>query len=121
MLTRRQIIPRPNPRGRSAFPGTRNPNKPVDTSVASLFDTAYAHPMLQRSPLLWLAYDLWVRKMHWCIGGTEEGPDQWVGAMRKERKHLDSCKSLFFFLFPSPLLSTQFSFKRSRVVVLGAC
>lgn len=88
----------PNPRGKAAEPGTR-PNKPVDTSVASLFDTAYAHPLLQRSPLLWFAYDFWVRKMHWCISGTEEGPDQWVGQMSKERKHLSSCT--YFSLSPS--------------------
>ncbi|KAM3436656.1 hypothetical protein MY4824_004249 [Beauveria thailandica] len=84
-----KIIPLPTPRGRPPPAGAR-PNKPVDTSVASLFDTAYAHPLLQRSPLLWAAYDFWVRKAHWCISGTEEGPDQWVGQMSKERKHLDS-------------------------------
>ncbi|UNI24775.1 Flavin-containing monooxygenase [Purpureocillium takamizusanense] len=72
------------------------PNKPVDTSVASLFDTAYAHPLLQRSQLLWFAYDQWVKKMHLLISGTEEGPDQWVGQISKERRNLDSiflCKS----------------------------
>ncbi|RDA89766.1 hypothetical protein CP533_3571 [Ophiocordyceps camponoti-saundersi (nom. inval.)] len=72
------------------------PNKPVDTSVASLFDTAYAHPVLQRSRLLWLAYDQWVKKMHWLISGTEEGPDQWQGHISRDRKKLDSiflCKS----------------------------
>ncbi|EJP63556.1 dimethylaniline monooxygenase [Beauveria bassiana ARSEF 2860] len=84
-----KIIPVPTPRGRPLPAGAR-PNKPVDTSVASLFDTAYAHPRLQRSSLLWAAYDFWVRKAHWCISGTEEGPDQWVGQMSKERKHLDS-------------------------------
>ncbi|KAM3543976.1 hypothetical protein ARSEF1564_003085 [Beauveria bassiana] len=84
-----KIIPVPTPRGRPLPAGAR-PNKPVDTSVASLFDTAYAHPRLQRSSLLWAAYDLWVRKAHWCISGTEEGPDQWVGQMSKERKHVDS-------------------------------
>ncbi|KAJ6439463.1 dimethylaniline monooxygenase [Purpureocillium lavendulum] len=72
------------------------PNKPVDASVASLFDTAYAHPVLQKSSLLWLAYDQWVKKMHMLISGTEEGPDQWVGQISKERRNLDSiflCKS----------------------------
>ncbi|KAI9902132.1 hypothetical protein N3K66_003949 [Trichothecium roseum] len=83
-----KIIPTPrNPRQ----PLTNEPqNKPVDTSVASLFDTAYAHPVLQRSFLLWFAYDQWVKKMHTLISGTEEGPDQWVGQMDPERKHLDS-------------------------------
>ncbi|KAK7413631.1 hypothetical protein QQX98_007494 [Neonectria punicea] len=72
------------------------PNKPVDTSVASLFDTAYVHPILQRSQLLWTYYDRWIKKMHWLISGTEEGPDQWVGQMSQSRKYMDSillCKS----------------------------
>lgn len=69
------------------------PNKPVDTSVASLFDTAYAHPTLQRSLLPWLVYDQWVKKMHLVISGTEEGPDQWVGQMSSARKSLDSSTS----------------------------
>lgn len=68
------------------------PNKPVDTSVASLFDTAYAHPVLQRSQLLWLAYDQWIKKMHVLISGTEEGPDQWVGQISRERRNVDSSK-----------------------------
>lgn len=67
-------------------------NKPVDTSVASLFDTAYAHPVLQRSQLLWLAYDQWIKKMHVLISGTEEGPDQWVGQISRERRNVDSSK-----------------------------
>ena len=87
-----QIIPVPEQRLKS-FTG---PNKPVDTSIASLFDTAYAHPVLQRSSLLWLAYDRWVKNMHWLISGTEEGPDQWVGHMSKDRKHLDSSKWYYF-------------------------
>jgi dimethylaniline monooxygenase (N-oxide forming) len=78
----------PLPRAPSLEEARRN--KPVDTSVASLFDTAYAHPALQRSPLLWFAYDQWIRKMHLLISGTEEGPDQWVGHMSKERKHVDA-------------------------------
>ncbi|KEY69728.1 hypothetical protein S7711_03210 [Stachybotrys chartarum IBT 7711] len=71
-------------------------NKPVDTSVCSLFDTAYTHPVLQKSPLPWFVYDRWVKGIHWSISGTEEGPDQWVGHMSSARKNLDSiflCKS----------------------------
>ncbi|KAH7153417.1 hypothetical protein EDB81DRAFT_687617 [Dactylonectria macrodidyma] len=76
--------------------GSPRPNKPVDTSVASLFDTAYVHPVLQRSSLPWAYYDQWIKKMHWLISGTEEGPDQWVGHMSQDRKYMDSillCKS----------------------------
>jgi dimethylaniline monooxygenase (N-oxide forming) len=72
---------------------TTIPNKPVDTSVASLFDTAYVHPRLQRSQLLWTYYDRWIKYMHRMISGTEEGPDQWVGQMSPSRKYMDSSMS----------------------------
>ncbi|GJN84599.1 hypothetical protein PLIIFM63780_008160 [Purpureocillium lilacinum] len=88
-----KIIPTPLRAGQKL---PSRPNKPVDTSVASLFDTAYAHPVLQRSQLLWLAYDQWIKKMHVLISGTEEGPDQWVGQISRERRNVDSiflCKS----------------------------
>ncbi|KAK5997770.1 Monooxygenase ptmN [Cladobotryum mycophilum] len=88
-----KIIPVPSVFG-SKIPA--RPNKPVDTSVASLFDTAYAHPILQKSPLLWFAYDQWIKKVHWLVSGTEEGPDQWVGHISKQRKNVGSiflCKS----------------------------
>ncbi|WZH39332.1 Putative flavin-containing protein [Fusarium acuminatum] len=88
-----KIIPMPQVMGRGT---TTIPNKPVDTSVASLFDTAYVHPRLQRSQLLWTYYDRWIKYMHRMISGTEEGPDQWVGQMSPSRKYMDSillCKS----------------------------
>lgn len=90
-----QIIPIPRVRGQSDT--STIPNKPVDTSVASLFDTAYVHPKLQNSQLLWTYYDKWIKNMHTFISGTEEGPDQWVGQMSASRKHADSSK------FTSPL------------------
>ncbi|CAH0001973.1 unnamed protein product [Clonostachys byssicola] len=89
-----KVIPIPEVRGEKVV--QTRPNKPSDCSVASLFDTAYTHPALQRSPLPWLVYDRWVKGMHMLISGTEEGPDQWVGHMSSERKHVDSifmCKS----------------------------
>ncbi|KAF4949807.1 hypothetical protein FSARC_13393 [Fusarium sarcochroum] len=88
-----KIIPVPQVMG---FGEPSAPNKPVDTSVASLFDTAYVHPKLQSSQLLWTYYDRWIKKMHKFISGTEEGPDQWVGQMSASRKYMDSillCKS----------------------------
>lgn len=84
-----KIIPVPGPAHKRSVEISRK-NKPVDASVASLFDTAYAHPILQRSRLMWWTYDLWIKKMHLYISGTEEGPDQWVGHMSKDRKHVDS-------------------------------
>ncbi|KAI9170905.1 Monooxygenase ptmN [Paramyrothecium foliicola] len=82
-----KIVPSPVKRGQ--MPPDRQ-NKPVDTSVCSLFDTAYTHPVLQRSALPWFVYDRWVKGIHYFVSGTEEGPDQWVGHMSKERKNLDS-------------------------------
>ncbi|KAM0417049.1 hypothetical protein ACHAPT_012955 [Fusarium lateritium] len=92
----KSIIPIPQVMGHSKADPSGHPNKPVDTSVASLFDTAYVHPKLQKSQLLWTYYDRWIKKMHWLISGTEEGPDQWVGQMSADRKYMDSillCKS----------------------------
>ncbi|KAH6885719.1 hypothetical protein B0T10DRAFT_516668 [Thelonectria olida] len=85
-----KVIPTPQPFYRPGRNPSARPNKPVDTSVASLFDTAYVHPILQRSSLLWTYYDRWIKSMHWLISGTEEGPDQWVGQISPDRKYMDS-------------------------------
>ncbi|KAK0705172.1 hypothetical protein B0H67DRAFT_604088 [Lasiosphaeris hirsuta] len=71
------------------YPGKR-PNKPIDTTIASLFDTAYVPPLLQRSMLLWDYYDAWVRGMFAAICGTTGGFDQWVGRVSSQRDHVDS-------------------------------
>ncbi|CAH0059319.1 unnamed protein product [Clonostachys solani] len=92
-----KVIPVPQIRGEKVV--QTRPNKPSDCSVASLFDTAYTHPTLQRSPLLWLVYDRWVKGMHMLISGTEEGPDQWVGHMSSERKYVDS---IFMYVLTWP-------------------
>jgi dimethylaniline monooxygenase (N-oxide forming) len=85
-------------------------NKPVDTSVCSLFDTAYTHPILQRSQLPWFVYDRWVKGIHYFISGTPEGPDQWVGQMSNDRKNLDSSKlSSLCFCSSSTTLAHIFS------------
>ena len=71
-------------------------NIPADTTVASLFDSAYVHPILQKSSLLWGMYDLWAKNIFWLISGTSDGLDQWIGGVSKERFHLSSiflCKS----------------------------
>lgn len=66
--------------------------KPIDTCVASLFDTAYVPPVLQRGPLLWEYYDKWIKGMFWLISGTSAGLDQWAGEISKDRHHIDSSK-----------------------------
>ncbi|KAK0614499.1 dimethylaniline monooxygenase [Immersiella caudata] len=57
----------------------KRPNKPLDTTVASLFDTAYVPAWLQRGGLLWGYYDAWIRWIFWLISGSTGGCDQWVG------------------------------------------
>ena len=85
-----QIVPAPRVLG-LPLSAPKRPNKPVDCSVAALFDTAYVPPVLQRGPLLWWYYNSWIKAMHTLISGTHEGPDQWVGHMPKGRKHVKSC------------------------------
>ncbi|KAK0102097.1 hypothetical protein ONS96_006060 [Cadophora gregata f. sp. sojae] len=71
-------------------------NVPIDTYVMSLFDTAYVHPVLQKSMLLWSYYDLFVKRMSQLISGTVQGYDQWIGGISKDRYHVSSiflCKS----------------------------
>ncbi|KAK1828906.1 putative dimethylaniline monooxygenase [Podospora conica] len=68
----------------------RRPNKPIDMTVASLFDTAYVPPVLQRSNLLWDAYNAWIKGMFASISGTSSGLDQWVGGVSSGRRHIDS-------------------------------
>ncbi|KAL5321810.1 hypothetical protein ACEPPN_009773 [Leptodophora sp. 'Broadleaf-Isolate-01'] len=72
-------------------------NIPTDTSHMSLFDTAYVHPVLQLSPLLWNYYDYWSVKFGvQLISGTKHGLDQWVGGISDERFHASAifpCKS----------------------------
>jgi dimethylaniline monooxygenase (N-oxide forming) len=63
-------------------------NVPTDTSLVSLFDTAYVHPLLRRSSLLWDYYDQWIKKMFFYISGTQYGLDQWVGGLPPEKLHI---------------------------------
>lgn len=72
--------------------GQKIKEKPVDCSIASLFDTAYVPPRLQASQFLWDFYNQQIDVTFSLIGGTLEGWDQLVGGMRRERMHIDHCK-----------------------------
>lgn len=74
------------------YPGKR-PNKPLDTTIASLFDTMYVPGILQRGPLLWLYYDRWIKYIFFLIAGTSQGIDQWVGGVSPRRRYADACES----------------------------
>ncbi|RYP14207.1 hypothetical protein DL765_006527 [Monosporascus sp. GIB2] len=71
----------PNPKlifSRPRKPSAR-PQVPIDISRASLFDTAYVHPWLRNSDVLWNYYDLYLRWICWLSWGTTHGHDQWIG------------------------------------------
>ncbi|PVH80713.1 FAD/NAD(P)-binding domain-containing protein [Cadophora sp. DSE1049] len=83
-------------------------NIPTDTTHMSLFDTAYVHPVLQLSPILWNYYDYWSVKFGvWLVSGTKHGLDQWAGGISDERFHASA-------IFPSksgqavPYISAQY-------------
>ncbi|KAK0612524.1 hypothetical protein B0T17DRAFT_543883 [Bombardia bombarda] len=62
-------------------------NVPVDSSSASLFDTAYVHPWLRDHMLLWEYYDIFIKSTLWLVSGTKYGLGEWVGGISKERYH----------------------------------
>lgn len=92
-----KIVPVPfRAGGKSGGPDPRNPNKPIDCTPASLFDTAYVPPVIQRGPWLWGVYDFFIKNMAWMISGTTAGFDQWIGGIDSKRFHADAvifCKS----------------------------
>ncbi|KAI1407624.1 FAD/NAD(P)-binding domain-containing protein [Hypoxylon sp. FL1857] len=81
------FAPKINPNPRLIFARRRNPldrpQVPIDVSRASLFDTAYVHPWLRNSNLLWVYYDFYVRWILWVSWGTIHGTDQWIGGKPK--------------------------------------
>ncbi|TID21542.1 FAD/NAD(P)-binding domain-containing protein [Venturia nashicola] len=65
-------------------------NVPYDVGSASLFDTAYVHPLLQNSFLSafpWAYYDRFTKWSGWFTSGTYAGLDQWIGGLPAERYH----------------------------------
>ncbi|KAI1774408.1 FAD/NAD(P)-binding domain-containing protein [Hypoxylon cercidicola] len=81
------LAPKRNPRPRFTFgqhpsPHDR-PQVPIDVSRASLLDTAYVHPWLRSSSILWTYYDYYVRWILWTSWGTTHGTNQWIGGKPK--------------------------------------
>ncbi|KAK3695718.1 hypothetical protein B0T22DRAFT_418541 [Podospora appendiculata] len=62
-------------------------NVPVDSSSASLFDTAYVHPRLRDHMLLWEYYDAFIKWTLWLVGGSRYGLGQFIGGIPDERYH----------------------------------
>jgi dimethylaniline monooxygenase (N-oxide forming) len=67
-------------------------NVPYDVGAASLFDTAYVHPLLRDSFLPWWYYDRFAKYTTWLVSGTKAGLDQWVGEISPERFHASKSK-----------------------------
>jgi dimethylaniline monooxygenase (N-oxide forming) len=86
LLTRFQRVPDPVILS-GLFGVSKQLNVPVDVSSASLFDTAYVHPILDNSPLLWAYYDRFIKYTLWMVSGTKHGLDQWVGGISNQRYH----------------------------------
>ena len=60
---------------------------PTDTGFASLFDTAYIHPALERSRWPWEYYDKFTWFYSWLTTGAGTGIDQFVGEIQGDRHH----------------------------------
>lgn len=85
-----KIVPRPFVAGGRRRGGDpHEPGKPIDCCNASLFDTAYVPPIIQRSFLPWSVYEGFVKGMAWVISGTTAGFDQWIGGVGPDRFHVD--------------------------------
>lgn len=61
---------------------------PLDNARASLFDTAYVHPLLRNHSALWTFYNVYVRTFLWLNTGTPEGLDQVVGEPDPHKNHV---------------------------------
>ncbi|KAI0160025.1 FAD/NAD(P)-binding domain-containing protein [Hypoxylon sp. FL1284] len=81
------LAPKRNPRPRFTFFRRQSPEErpqvPIDVSRASLLDTAYVHPWLRNSSILWTYYDYYVRWILWISWGTTHGTNQWIGGKPK--------------------------------------
>ncbi|KAK3331488.1 hypothetical protein B0H66DRAFT_507303 [Apodospora peruviana] len=68
-------------------PDPNHLNVPVDSSSASLFDTAYVHRRLRDHMLLWEYYDFFIKSTLWLVGGSKYGLAQHVGGISEGRYH----------------------------------
>ncbi|KKY22981.1 putative dimethylaniline monooxygenase [Phaeomoniella chlamydospora] len=101
------------------------PSVPTDTLSSSLFDTAYVHPWLEKSFLLWQYYDAFTKYATWLISGTKLGHDQWVGGVPEHRFHASqiiankSNNAMPYISAPyRPKVQTKADFIRSKYVSL---
>lgn len=118
-----KVVPQPlHAGGRGGGPDPCKPNKPLDCTTASLFDTAYVPPVIQSGPWLWNVYDFFVKGLAWSISGTSAGLDQWVGGIDSRRFHTDAvifCKSDRAMPYISAQYRSQSLFNKLRTWLIN--
>lgn len=67
---------------------------PIDVSHLSLFDTAYVHPIVRDSMVVWDNYDAVAVGSGWISTGSTLGFDQFVGGVPPEKLHASRRTSL---------------------------
>ncbi|KAK4669038.1 uncharacterized protein QC764_0108450 [Podospora pseudoanserina] len=89
---------------------------PSDNARASLFDTAYVHPLLRNSNALWTFYDRYVKGILWLNTGTSGGLDQIVREPSPEKNHVSK---IFFNKSSkaSPYISYPYRLNSKRSLV----
>ena len=70
---------------------------PIDVSHLSLFDTAYVHPVVRDSMVVWDNYDAVAVGSGYISTGSTLGFDQFVGGVPPEKLHASRRESCFYF------------------------
>ena len=60
-------------------------NLPIDGLITNLFETAYVHPWVASTHLRWFISDFVIKRLLWCLTGTQAGCNQWVGELEPHR------------------------------------
>lgn len=60
-------------------------NLPIDGLITNLFETAYVHPWVAGAHLRWFISDFVIKRLLWCLTGTQAGCNQWVGELEPHR------------------------------------
>lgn len=60
-------------------------NLPIDGLITNLFETAYVHPWVTAAHLRWFVSDFVIKRLLWCLTGTQAGCNQWVGELEPQR------------------------------------
>ncbi|CBQ70108.1 related to flavin-containing monooxygenase [Sporisorium reilianum SRZ2] len=60
-------------------------NLPIDGLITNLFETAYVHPWVAAAHLRWFVSDFVIKRLLWCLTGTQAGCNQWVGELEPHR------------------------------------